>query len=66
MTKEVLNRHVQGWNEAIDIAVEHVEAQHVVWDMTNIPPRALLDLLAKNLRAFKLSPAALGITQEKK
>jgi hypothetical protein len=51
----VLNaRHVQGWNEAIDVAVQHVQAQHVVWDNTPIPAHALLDLIAKNLAAFKI------------
>jgi hypothetical protein len=34
------------------IAAEHVSLQHVVWDGTEIPAKALLDIIEKNIRAF--------------
>ena len=53
----VLNRtHVRGWNEALENAALHIEYQHPVWDQTGITPEALLDILAKNIRAMKIVP----------
>lgn len=42
-----------GLRTGFDLALEHIVAQHVVWDKTEIPPEVLLNLLADSLRALK-------------
>ena len=44
------------WAAAMELAAQHVEAQHVVWDQTPVPASVILDMLAENLRALKASP----------
>lgn len=48
--------YANGYSTAIETAAQHVGWQHVVWDMTDIPPRALLDMLEKNIRALDGPP----------
>ena len=45
---------IEAKREAFNLAADHVKAQHVVWDNTEIPPCALLDLIEKNLRMMAL------------
>lgn len=48
--------YANGYSTAIETAAQHVGWQHVVWDMTEIPPRELLTLLEKNIRALDGPP----------
>ena len=54
----------EAWDKAIELAAVHVDLQHVVWDETDIPPQAMLDLIAKNIRAFKGKPHLASLPQE--
>ena len=48
--------YANGYSTAIETAAQHVGWQHVVWDMTDIPIRALLDMLEKNIRVLDGPP----------
>lgn len=52
--KAILSReHEKGWNEAIEIAAQHVEAQTAVWGHTGVPISHVIQTIANNLRHFK-------------
>lgn len=44
-----MTEYQEGFKDGLDLALQHVEAQKVVWKCTDIPPGALLDMLVRNL-----------------
>lgn len=42
-----------GMKGGLDLAMEHIQLQHTVWDHTTVPPKVLLDMLVRNLQALK-------------